>query len=393
MFTLVNFSLFTFVIMEIRCVDKQFNQFKEHMLLGRYITLDRIEAIIKNLDSQFRISVEGYSEENRPLYSINFGSGDFKVLMWSQMHGNETTTTKAIFDFLNYLKADDNQQKLLKENITFKILPMLNPDGAMRYTRENANGVDLNRDAKNKSQSEIKALFAVFENFNPDLCLNMHDQRTIYAAGNNPKSAVVSFLAPSADSFKSITETRAFAMQLIASMNIHLQKQIPGNVGRYSDEFNPNCLGDTFQSLNVPAVLFEAGHFGSDYQREVSRKHVFNAILNLFETILDKESALPEVTEYFKIPENEKLFFDIIIKNATHSGTRTDVAIQFEERLVENNIEFIPKVAKTGDLSLVYGHKIIDAEMKELVINDNKNIFIDLEINKLTIDGNSISMI
>src|SRR5690606_1757442 len=193
--------------MENNFSEMQLDQFKEQALTGRYITLQSIEPIIKNLDSQFQIEVEGFSEENRPLYSITFGSGGFKVLIWSQMHGNESTTTKAIFDFLNYLKVDGNKQTLLKENFTLIILPMLNPDGALRYTRENANGMDLNRDAKNKSQSEIKTLFRVFENFKPDLCLNMHDQRSIYSAGNTSKSAIVSFLAPSADKLKSITET------------------------------------------------------------------------------------------------------------------------------------------------------------------------------------------
>lgn len=366
--------------------DTQFNQFRETKLSGRYITLNCIEPIIKKLDSEFKIEIEGNSEEQRPLYSITIGSGKFKVLMWSQMHGNESTTTKAIFDFLNYLQADGKNQTLLKQNFTFKILPLLNPDGALRYTRENANGVDLNRDAQDKSQIEIQVLFDVFESFKPDLCLNMHDQRTIFSAGNTSKSAVISFLAPSADSSKTISETRAYAMQLIASMNNHLQMYIPGNVGRYSDEFNPNCLGDTFQSLNVPTILFEAGHC-DDYRREDTRKYVFMALLSLFETISENKDNLPAVAEYFKIPENEKLFFDIIIRNAKFSNQITDVAIQFEERLIENSINFNPKVSKSGNLNIFYGHNEVDAGEKELIIKDNKSFLLDNEIIKLTLNG------
>lgn len=385
--------MFTFVNMENNFADIQFNQFKESILSGRYITLNCVEPILKNLEPEFKKEVEGYSEEQRPLHSITFGSGNFKVLMWSQMHGNESTTTKAIFDFLNYLTDNGSSQAQLKENLTIKILPMLNPDGAKRYTRVNVNGVDLNRDAKNKSQSEIQTLFRVFEHFRPDLCLNMHDQRTIFSAGDTSNSAVVSFLAPSANTSKSITESRAFAMQLIASMNNHLQKYIPGNVGRFSDEFNPNCLGDTFQSLNVPTILFEAGHSGNDYQRDISRKYVFMALLNLFNVISDQKDKLPAVEEYFKIPENEKLFFDIIIRNANHSGKTIDVAIQFEERLVENEIKFIPKVAKTGDLSNFYSHKTINANHKELLINEIESFTTDSEIIKLTIGGVNVLMI
>jgi hypothetical protein len=385
--------LFTFVNMKKQISELQYDKFKNKELSGRYITLKDIEPIIKNLGLKFQTEVEGYSEEKRPLYSITIGSGKFKVFMWSQMHGNESTTTKAIFDFLNCLEAESNNQSLLKQNFTFKIIPMLNPDGALRYTRENANGIDLNRDAKNRSQIEIQTIFRVFESFKPDLCLNMHDQRSIFSAGNTSKSAIVSFLAPSADSFKSITPTRGFAMQLIASMSRYLQNYIPGNVGRYSDDFNLNCLGDTFQSLGTSSILFEAGHTENDYDRELTRKYVFIALHSLFETILIDKENLPAVSDYFKIPENEKLYFDIVIRNAIHSDETIDVAIQFEEKLVNGDIKFIPKVAKTGQLDSIYGHRMIDASNKELDINDEKIILIDSEITKITLDGKDISMI
>lgn len=375
--------------MENRYSEIDYSRFQEQDISGRYVVLESIEPLLKKLSSKFKIKVEGFSEENQPLYSITFGKGKFKILMWSQMHGNESTTTKAIFDFINYLNADNN----LDSKITLKILPMLNPDGALRYTRENANGVDLNRDALNKSQSEIKTLFAVFEDFKPDLCLNMHDQRTIFSAGKTSNPAVVSFLAPSANQQKTITENRGFAMQLIAAMNNSLQKIIPGNIGRYSDEFNPNCLGDTFQSMGVPAILFEAGHYGNDYKREKVREYIFIALWSLFDILTDLKQKLPETTEYFNIPENEKLFFDIIIRNAIYNEECSDIAIQFEEKLIVGNVSFIPKLAKTGNLQSFYGHRTIDASNKEVLLNTKKRIMLDSEITNLTIDSINISMI
>lgn len=375
--------------MENRYSEIDYSRFQEQDISGRYVVLESIEPLLKKLSSKFKIKVEGFSEENQPLYSITFGKGKFKILMWSQMHGNESTTTKAIFDFINYLNADNN----LDSKITLKILTMLNPDGALRYTRENANGVDLNRDALNKSQSEIKTLFAVFEDFKPDLCLNMHDQRTIFSAGKTSNPAVVSFLAPSANQQKTITENRGFAMQLIAAMNNSLQKIIPGNIGRYSDEFNPNCLGDTFQSMGVPAILFEAGHYGNDYKREKVREYIFIALWSLFDILTDSKQKLPETTEYFNIPENEKLFFDIIIRNAIYNEECSDIAIQFEEKLIEGNVSFIPKLAKTGNLQSFYGHRTIDASNKEVLLNTKKRIMLDSEITNLTIDSINISMI
>jgi len=121
--------------------------------------------------------------ENRysdiPIYKFQTGTGKIKILLWSQMHGNESTTTKALIDFLNLLNGDSDLAKKLLEKFTFCCIPMLNPDGAKLYTRENANKVDLNRDSKDLSQPESRVLRETFEHFEPDFCFNLHDQRTI----------------------------------------------------------------------------------------------------------------------------------------------------------------------------------------------------------------------
>jgi len=65
--------------------------------------------------------------------------GSKKKFMWSQLHGNESTTTKALFDVLNILKEKNEFSKTILEQCTIKIIPMLNPDGARFYTRLNAN--------------------------------------------------------------------------------------------------------------------------------------------------------------------------------------------------------------------------------------------------------------
>jgi murein tripeptide amidase MpaA len=42
--------------------------------------------------------------------------------------------------------VSERSEKIL--DFTFYCIPMLNPDGAALYTRENANKVDLNRDSQ-----------------------------------------------------------------------------------------------------------------------------------------------------------------------------------------------------------------------------------------------------
>ncbi|WP_255535338.1 M14 metallopeptidase family protein [Cellulophaga sp. E16_2] len=338
-----------------------YNLSRENSVQGRYVTNDMIFPFLDQLGSPFQIEMIGKSVLNREIKSVTFGSGKYKILMWSQMHGNESTTTKAVLDFLNLISSNSDLAQKLLALCTFKIIPILNPDGAEAYTRINANEVDLNRDAQDKSQPESKILRAVYDAFIPDYCFNLHDQRTIFNVGATSKPATVSFLAPSHDEERSISKSRGVSMQLIVAMNKELQKYIPGQVGRYDDGFNANCVGDTFQMLNKPTILFESGHYVNDYDREETRKFIFCAIIKGVNVIADQNIDTYEQKDYFEIPENGKLFYDILIKNADfvnknlHNGA--DIGILFKETLVSGVLTFVPFIEKTGNLSNFYGHK------------------------------------
>ena len=104
-----------------------------------YIFKD-IKPLLKKSKSFLDVELLGKSEKDIPIYKLQFGTGTKKILIWSQMHGNESTGTKAVFDFLNCLdeyKEDAIAQSILN-NCTIIIVPMLNPDGAQNYTRVNA---------------------------------------------------------------------------------------------------------------------------------------------------------------------------------------------------------------------------------------------------------------
>src|SRR5690606_33360056 len=190
------------------------------------------------------------------------------------------------------------------------------------------------------TQPESKVLRTVFEDFNPDFCYNLHGQRTIFSAGKTNKPATVSFLAPAQDEACTITPNRMIAMEIISKMNDMLQPVIPGQVGVYDDAFNLNCVGDTFQSENKPTILFEAGHYFNDYGREQTRKYIYMSYLTSLDYIskVDLDGSL--YASYFNIPENDKCFLDIIIRNAKIdlNSEVTDIGIQFQERLVDNKI-------------------------------------------------------
>lgn len=347
--------------MKIKAVQAQYLKYKETQLTHRYINNTHIKPLLQKLGSTMAIEVIGASVLKAPIHAIKIGSGAKKVLMWSQMHGNESTTTKAIFDLLNTLQADETESKDILNACTLYIIPILNPDGANVYTRVNANHVDLNRDAQALTQPESKVLRHIYNEFKPHFCFNLHGQRTIFSAGETNHVATVSFLSPAQDQNCTITPTRKVAMELIAVMNATLQQVIPNQVGVYDDAFNINCVGDTFQTEHTPTLLFEAGHFANDYEREETRKYIYMSLWSAIDYIAHNPVLGNNYKPYFNIPENGKRFLDVIIRHAMVDGQLTDIGFLFKETLVHNKIEFIPIVEKIEDLSSFFGHYEIDA--------------------------------
>ena len=81
-------------------LEQLFLDNKEKTIEGRYLTLESIEPILKRINTANQLSVIGESVQGRPVYKYVIGTGKTKIYLWSQMHGNESTTTKALFDFL-----------------------------------------------------------------------------------------------------------------------------------------------------------------------------------------------------------------------------------------------------------------------------------------------------
>ena len=340
--------------------------FKVASVQGRYVTLKDIEPILHQWNTNQQLKVEGNSVLQNPIYSYTIGTGKTKILLWSQMHGNESTTTKAFLDLLLFLNSGTKEAQVFLSHFTLLCFPILNPDGALAYTRENANGIDLNRDAQNLSQPESQILRKAFDDFQPDYCFNLHDQRTIYGAGNSGQPATVSFLAPAYNQECEYNDTRLQAVDVIVAMNNTLQQLIPNQVGRFDDAFNLNCVGDTFQFLAVPTILFEAGHFANDYQREETRKYIFLALISGLQHIYENVIVNNKIEDYLRIPQNKVVFYDIVYKNVkiNYDGIikSTNFAIQFKEELIDNQVSFIAYFSEIGILEAYFGHFEYDAK-------------------------------
>ena len=338
-------------------LDELFDKGKETALFGRWIRLKDIAPILLNHQKKIEVQEIGFSEQQRSIYRIKVGNGKKKILIWSQMHGNESTGTKAVFDLLNTLGLNSEPciEKILTE-CTLYIIPMLNPDGSEVYTRVNANKVDLNRDAVDRTAVESKLLRSVLDSIQPDFCFNLHDQRTIFGVEGSKHPATISFLAPSEEVSRALTLGRKQTMNVIVAMNKVLQQVIPSAVGRYTDEFYPTATGDTFQKLGYNTILIEAGHFPNDYEREVTRKYNFFALVQGIYHIASND-VFEAYEEYFNIPNNIQNFYDVIHRYPT--SQKKDVAFQYEEKIINNQLVFDLQKVADNDLKSYLSHNEI----------------------------------
>ncbi|WP_445747401.1 M14 family metallopeptidase [Polaribacter sp.] len=347
--------------LSIAFVKSIFDEYKETSLFGKWIPFKNIEPLFKKHSSIFEIQQLGFSELQRPIMQLKIGNGKKRILLWSQMHGNESTGTKALFDLFNCFSSNSKEFSIILENCTLLFIPMLNPDGAEVYTRVNAKNIDLNRDAVERVAIESKLLRKTLEDFNPHFCFNLHDQRTIFGVEGTKNPATISFLAPSEEISRAITPGRIQTMNVIVAMNELLQQIIPNCVGRYTDEFYPTATGDNFQKLGYNTILIESGHFPNDYPREFSREYTFYAILQgIFH--IASTSEFNSFESYFEIPNNEKMFFDVIHRNPN----KKDVAYQYVDKIIDNQL--------VSNLEKIEGEDLKNKAGLNEIVFFNKNI-------------------
>ena len=208
------------------------------------------------------------------------------------------------------------------------------------------------------------------------MCYNLHDQRTIFGAGNTNNPATVSFLSPSYNENGDYNTTRVNAIRVILNMNLILQKYIPNQIGRFDDSFNNNCVGDHFQSLGTTTILFEAGHYPNDYEREITRKYIFIALVSSLTNVNENDVVSKVIKEYLNIPQNKVVFYDFVYKNVkiNYESTKKSInfAAQYKEELKDGKISFNSYVAKIDNLEDYYGHCELDCEDLEY-IDSNHN--------------------
>lgn len=302
------------------------------------LQLADIEPLIQLYAQHPEVAVQqlGRSVEDRPIYLLKLGHGEKRILAWSQMHGDEHTATAALFDFLNFILAPEQAAKREQwfSQVTLYIVPMLNPDGAARNTRVNAQGIDINRDALALQSPEGQILMQLARTTRPHYGFNLHDQNRFHAAGDALNPATISLLAPAYNEAREVNDSRRRAMQLIAWVQPWLEQQIPQHLGRYNDTWSPRSFGDTFAAMGISTVLVEAGGHRADDLRQVARRLNVQLYITWLDAIATEGYREATLANYEAIPFNRSGGMkDLILKNlqvsvSGHQAT-LDVAVHF----------------------------------------------------------------
>jgi hypothetical protein len=313
---------------------------------------------------RLRVEVVGRSMMGRELRSITFGNGPTKVMLWSQMHGDEATATMSLADILAWLTASgsDGIRERIAGSLTVVMIPMLNPDGAERFQRENAVGIDINRDARRLSTAEARTLKAVFDQVKPDFGFNLHDQNARTRVGRTGPQAAIALLAPAADSARSWGPTRARARLVAAGLVRDFDSQLPGRVSKYDDTFNPRAFGDLMASWGASTILIESGAMPNDPDKQGLRRLNTAAIIHTLDVIATRSYEQADPADYEKLEYNTSGAYDLLVRGGRLvvpglTPVVADVAINFEDAVARTG----GRVREVGDLASVIAVDTLDA--------------------------------
>ena len=139
-------------------------------------------------ESSIPWSVLGESVEGREIFLLELGEGDSTTLIFGGFHGSEISGVQLVHRFSEYLWREHH------DSLTSRVLvvPVLNPDGLVKATRRNANGVDVNRnfptanwttDHRSKgnfpglspaSELETQIVIDLLEKYTPQRIISVH---------------------------------------------------------------------------------------------------------------------------------------------------------------------------------------------------------------------------
>jgi beta-lactamase class A len=307
----------------------------------------------------------GRSAEGRPIHLLRYGRGPTRVLLWSQMHGDEPTATMALADLFHFLAREPSHPlaRRLAEQLTILAVPMLNPDGAERHQRRNAQGIDINRDARALVTSEARVLAALHEAHRPAYGFNLHDQNVRTRVGRSDRLAAIALLAPSPGAAHAGAENFRLAQLLAAAIRRGVEPIVAGHIARYDDTFNPRAFGDLMQQWGTSTVLIETGGWPADPEKQYLRRATFIAILTGLDAIATGSHLAADPAWYVALPPNGRAVNDLLLLGGEvvvpglAAPYRADIAIDYDDALARTG----GRIVDVGDLREAEARDTLDA--------------------------------
>ncbi|MGE5359772.1 MAG: M14 family metallopeptidase [Bacteroidales bacterium] len=332
-----------------------------------------LEQLSSPGDGLFATEEVGRSVEGRSINHVAFGRGPFHVLLWSQMHGDEPTATVALFDLFDYVRRHRNEPpvRMLLERLTVHAIPMLNPDGAERFQRRNAQGIDVNRDALLLQTPEGRALKTLRDRLNAPVGFNLHNQNWKTSAGKSGEPATISLLSVAFDAARSENAGRVRTKKICALIRDALEPLAPGRIARYDDEFEVRAFGDNITKWGTSVVLIETGGWpGTAPDRALVRLN-FVALAAALEALATSEVDRADVRRYDSLPLNDSFTFYRLIQHATivvGNGVQPytgDVGLVASRTVTtaggERQLHVMTRIDDVGDLRVFGALETIDA--------------------------------
>jgi len=318
-----------------------------------------------------RVEPLGESAQGRVISSVTIGSGPRKVLAWSQMHGNEPTHTAVLLDLLSLLQNDPQHAgcSALLSGCTLRLIVMLNPDGAELWTRHNALGIDVNRDARSAPSPEGKILKRAVEEFRPEVALNLHNQHPRTMVAQSLQLASVALLVPAVDPQLSETEGSQLAKQLASCFRRAVEPHCSGRIARYRAEYMPRAFGEWVQGQGVATLLVEVGGWPGEDDSQLVQLHFHGLANTLFDLATDNHLQT-DLGLYDSLPLNsEHRLFDRLIHDVTIVPRgdlppfAADIGINFPRHNPRlNRTQQTGVIEEIGDLSVTTGKSVLEGQ-------------------------------
>lgn len=333
------------------------------------LTPAAVATALQQLQQTGNVRLErlGSSARGRAINQATVGAGPTRVLAWSQMHGDEPTHTAMLLDVLAWLAGDDAAAVALRQACTFACVPMLNPDGAVLGTRQNAQGIDVNRDARRLQSPEGRVLHDLVTGFQPQFAFNLHNQNARSTVGRSRLPSVVALMAPPVDLAETETPGVRRAKQAAVCFAEAISQHCPGMISRYAASYMPRAFGEWVQTTGAATVLVEAGGMPADAPFDMVELHAagFAAVL---QAIANGRVESFDAARYDALPlDGEITRFDLLVRGALiQPGDdlpefTADVGVNFAggRRLATGPL-VAGVIEELGDLEVTAGKATID---------------------------------